>query len=901
MARAHPRTQAGLGRALRAQLLVAEGEGGTAAYFLALFFLLGSGFALGRGSAGSLFLQRFGVEYLPQAFAALAVGIGLLSFAYAAIADRIRPDRLLAIILAVTLGALAPLWLMMGWSGPALSYPAYFVAFHVLSEILLLQATLYFGMSFDGSQSKRLLPIALAGLQAGEMAGGLGLTMLAAVMPMQHVAALWGALLVLAAGLVMLRHRGGRVAPHMSPARKSARPWRAAAAQIAQGLRFSRSSALLRNLALATLFMVVAVHVLEYSTFVIYAGSFRTEQELGIVFGLLTFTCGAITLLVQLFFSGKMLRRHGVRAVNLVFPLGLLAVFVALAASFRVPAALAGSVAQRTLLPAMRNPSRALLFQALPDHIQGRARALSLAVVLPVGILLAAFVARAVPPPFQPWLLPLIGLAAAAGYLYFSMATNESYPRALLDTLGEKLFVARGRLGRLDPVRDHALMERLADGVRHADEDVAVANAQAMAEAFPGEAWRHLLDRARGASPAARDRMIRLVAGHLPASQRGVLREFLESADDHQRCTILGTLFAARDPESRAWVEPCLASANPRVAACGIQGAYDYALESLLPEARDRWRQLLASCEPGPLLAGLELARERPGRDWLEFVLVAEGHPDERVRRVALKTLERHAAIAGGTLGPWVRSTVRSGTPEERAAALRCAVDLPEEERLECAHAALGDSHPLVSAAAVALMADHHGASFADASLDLLADDSLPLRAQRALLGWLLANAASPRRLAGYAMRRSQEALALAETLQGLRRSAPAGPAPWSQALLPTAVQERALECADLALLAMQALEDETTVKRVRAAVASGDTRHFARAVEALEGLRSREIALALRKTLENVRGDAPLDAPAGTGPESFMQIVDYLSQYPDAFLRECARHGQRAAAQGAA
>jgi hypothetical protein len=324
-------------------------------------------------------------------------------------------------------------------------------------------------------------------------------------------------------------------------------------------------------------------------------------------------------------------------------------------------------------------------------------------------------------------------------------------------------------------------------------------------------------------------------------------------------------------------------------------------MESLLPEARARWRDLLASREPGPLFAGLELARERPGREWLQSVLAAEAHPDERVRRAALATLERHAAIAGGALGPWVRSTLRSGGPEERATALRCAVDLPEEERLECAHAALDDPHPLVSAAAVGLLADHHGASFADASLDLLADDSLPLRAQRALLGWLIANSASPRRLAGFAMRRSQEALALAGTLHGIRRSAPAGSAPWSRALLPTAVEERALECADLALLSMQALEDENTVGRVRAAVASGDTRHFARAVEALESLRNREIALALRKTLENVRGDAPLDAPTGTGPETFMQIVDYLSQYPDAFLRECARHGQHAAAQGPA
>ena len=895
------RARARVGRALRAQFLVLEGETGAAAYFLGLFFILGAGFALGRGSAGSLFLQRFGVQYLPHAFAALAIGIALFSFAYAAIADRVRPDRLLVIILAVLLATLLPLWVAMGWAGVRLSYPAYLVTFQVFSEILVLQATLYFGMSFDNSQSKRLLPIALAGLQAGEMCGGLGLAALATLVPMQHVAALWCVLVALAMGHIAWRHRGGRDVPFMSPARKSSRPWRAAAAQLGQGLRFSRSSALLRNLALATLFTVIAVHVLEYATLVIYAGAFRSEQELGIVFGMITFICGAITLLVQLFFSGKLLRRYGVRPINLVFPVGLLAAFGALAASFHVPAALGGSITQRTLLPAMRSPSRALLFQALPDHIQGRARALSLAVVLPVGILLAAAVSRSVPAESQAWLLPLIGLAASAGCVFYTLATNAAYPAALLDTLGEKLFVARGHLGRLDPARDHALIEKLAEGVRHTDDAVALAYAQAMAEAFPSESWRYLLDRARGAPPATRDRLIRLLAGNLPFAQRGVLRGFLATADDHERSTVLSTLFAFRDPESREAVEACLASANPRLVACGIQGVHDYAIETLLPQARARWRSLLESREPAQLLAGLDLARHRPERDWVELVLAAGNHPEARVRSAALATLERHAAIAGGALAPWVRTLLAAANPEERAAALRCAIDLPEGERLACAQAALGDPHPHVSEAALALMADHFGAAFGEAALDRLADDALPLRAQRALLSWLLGNAVGQGRLAGYAMRRAQEALALAGTLRKLRSVGTPGSASQARGLLATAVEERSLECATLALYAMEALEDENTVRRVRAAVASGDTRHFARAIEALEGLRHPEITVALRKTLEHIRGDVPLDAPSGTQPESFPQILDYLSQYPDAFLRECARYAQPAQQGGRA
>ncbi len=888
-ARLRPRV--GLGDALRARLLVAESETGSAGHFLALFFLLGAGFALGRGSAGTLFLQRYGVEYLPHALVALAAALAVSFFAYAAIADRVRPDRLLVAAVAMLLAGLAPLWVLMGWTGLDLAYPAYFVLYHVFSEILLLQATLYFGMSFDASQSKRLLPVALAGLQAGEMCGGLALTALAAQVPIQHLGGAWGLAAAAAAALVVARHRGGHHAPPTVPARKTARPWHAAAAQLAQGLRFARSSAFLRNIALATFFMVVAVHVLEYATLVIYAASFRSEQELAIVFGMLTFTCGAVTLLVQLFFSGNLMRRHGVRAMNLVFPFGLLGAFAALAASFRVPAALAGSVIQRTLLPAMRNPSRAQLFQALPDHMQGRARALSLAVVLPLGILIAAFVVRSVPADAQASLLPFVGLAASLGYLAFSLAANQGYARALLDTLGEKLFVDRGGLGRLDPVRDHALVERMVEGVRHSDDDVALSCAQGLARAFPEEAWKHVVERARGAGPAVRDRMIRLVADRIPPAQRGILHGFLETADDHQRGTVLAILFASRDPGARPWVERCLASGNPRLVACGVQGAHDYAMADRIGEARSLWKGLLEGADPPGLLAGLELARARPDPEWVPLVLRAHAHPVARVRSAARETLERHAGIAGGALADWVRVQFESRDPADRAAAVRCAIDLPPGELLHRAHAALCDPHPHVCGAAVTVLADHHGADFVDSALDRLADDGLAPRAQRALVAWLL-DKAPRRRLAGYAMRRSREALELARALRRLSGMGPPGHERLAHDLVATALEERALESADLALNALEAVEDRDAVRRVRAALSSGDSRHFARAIEALEGLHRRDIAHALRATLECIRGEAPAE-PGDEEAQPYSHILDVLSQYPDAFVRECARYGQ--------
>lgn len=879
---------------IRSELLIREGEGRTLAYFLAVFFLVGLGLALGRGSANALFLKRFGVAYLPHVYVALSLCLGASSLGYAALADRIAPERLFALMTGVFAAILGLIWVLMHAGASDLALPLYLVAFGVISEVVALHATLYFGANFDGDQVKRLLPLALAGIQAGELCGGLALAGLSVLMPMKDMLLLWALICAVSVALIVRRHRRCGSSPFTHPPRRGAKALRAAAAQLLQGLRFARQSALLRCSSYAVLYMVIAVFTMSYCVMAVYTGKFRSEAELGIVFGLTTFVGGSVTLLVQIFFSGKLLQRFGVRRMNLVFPLTTLASCAGLL-SLTLPSALLAAFNQSVIMPAIRNPSRNLLFQALPDYMQGRARALSLVLVLPLGILAAGLLLQLLHLVKASWTLPLTGMLAALGYLLYSAKTNRAYLGAVLSTMAEKLYIPREHMGELDRERDAELFDALVRGAAHEDEQISLTYARALMEAFPSAAWPVLLQRLRGASSRTQDQLIRLVVPRMPEAEKSVLYDYLKDSDPHQQATILSILFEAKDAHALARVAGCLESDNPRLAAAGILGVYCYDIAELRDEASQRWNALLR-CDRSPsLLAGLDLLRRRPQPALFEPVAQLLEHADDRVKRAALLALERFDSVNTELLSPLLRGLLRADAHTLRIAALRCTRQLAANQCRDCCLDALEDRHPQVVAAALEVLDRLHGKDFAEMALNWLEGNTGSPRAQRELVELLLRRGAPSSRLAGFAHSKLGEALALADALRLLEKSRAAAPGPSGVELLALALREKIERVVTLALTALEAIEDRRLVRTVRAGLASRDPRHVARALEAAEDLRERDIAAALKLVFG--RSDNRDRNARTTRFSTAGEVLDHFRCSRDAWLRQCATLAQPALA----
>jgi hypothetical protein len=863
-------------------------------YFFCLFFVISAGLAIGRGTADALFLKRFGIQYLPFMYLGLGVLMCFVSTIYAAYADRLAPERTFYILLCALAVMLVGNWYLMLAKVDTVAYPLYYLMFEISSELLVMHASLYFSANFDNEQSKRLLPMTMAGLQLGEVAGGLILTM-STLIGVQGLVLVWSGLAATAVVIVLARHHAVGVSPFFAPGRRGGGLTRTIE-QVTQGLKFARRSNLLLYSSLAVFCMVVALNCLGYAAFAVYNANFRSEAELSVLFGLLTIVSSAVTVLVQIFFSSKVINLFGVRAINLVFPSTTLMCFAGMIAFFNVPSALVSTMNRRVLLPSMRNPSRSLLFDALPDYMQGRARALSLMLVLPAGYIFVGLVLQALKKWHAPYSYLTAGVVAGALYLFFSIKTNRAYVEALLSTLKERLFLPSEGLGSRKNAADPELFAHLVDGVTHQDEQICLTYARMLAHAFPKKAPEFILERMQHASAPVCDQLVRLIGPQLPEELLHRLETTRELGDAHERATVLTTRFEAKDPRMQAQVDPCFDSDNPRLVACGILGVLSYGLEDRRDMALKRWQALLADTRTSSIFAALYLGQKLPmPASFLPQLCGLLEHADDGIKKAALAALRHGALQADARLTALLEALARSPDHQMRVASIECYRLLPLADRERLAFAALTDRHPNVVDATLGVLEecikDLSGRLFA-----WLNEDCAPPRQQQQVLGYLSRQGVPRQPFEDFAARKLNDAAAMAQASRILETEAGRSDAGWT--LMKIVLAERFTQTLEVALLAMENLGDSHSIRIVYVALKSKDKRQVARAREALTNIANSALGAQLGQLLI-VASDNTAVVDTVPGAVSFKRAADALEwcgNHVDCWLNECAKHALAAA-----
>jgi len=194
-------------------LLVHKDERRQLGYLLVVFMLMGAGIALGRGTADALFFKRYGIEFLPVMFVLFGVLLSLISVLYAAFVDALSSERFFKIIFVVLIILLLANWISIRLGVSELVYPAYFLLYEIASELFLVHCALYLGQNLVQTQSKRLLPIILAGSQVGVIIGGLFLAGMSRILGVQNMLLVWVLLLVVTFVLMAVWHSKKGVSP----------------------------------------------------------------------------------------------------------------------------------------------------------------------------------------------------------------------------------------------------------------------------------------------------------------------------------------------------------------------------------------------------------------------------------------------------------------------------------------------------------------------------------------------------------------------------------------------------------------------------------------------------------------------------------------------------------------
>ena len=604
------------------------------AYLSVLYLTVGLGMAIGRSSSDALLFKRFGVEYLPQMFFLTSVLLVVFSAAYAEFADRMHPARMFKYVVALTGIFLVGTWSAMQSSEGKIAFAVYFLGYGVVSEILVVHFNLYGSGFLDISQSKRLFPLINAASRLGGVAGGVALGLLSSRFPTEHMALVWALTLVVAFLLITAYHRGEqRLRAEARPFKKHAKPL----ANIREGLEFARRSSLLQIAGLSLFVMIVLISVQDFLVSTILTRHFRDERDLAAFFGwFFAFTNFAV-LLLQMLTTNRLLHRFGLKMVSLIFPWSTAASFALLSLSASFFPAVIGRFNYTGMMPAFRNPSANLFYSALPGYMQGRARALSIGLILPLGLAISGLLLMLVPKESVGKSLAVFGLLFSFVYIYLTVVKNRIYAASLARLIQQQVFAGSGReleeTGRLDErvVRElEQLLRQTEDG------DDYLAYAEFLLRGAPQEAGAILLETLAARPVSVQDRLLPRIAELAPPGWREFARRCLDAEDSHLRATALTVLAERSDTDALRTIQAWLVHANPRLRAAAARACFAMQAPALHENAERALRTMLDAEMPGAIIAALSVVSSLQLSSQSDAVRTLLQHPDGGVRAAAI-------------------------------------------------------------------------------------------------------------------------------------------------------------------------------------------------------------------------------------------------------------------------
>ena len=309
----------------------------------------------------------------------------MLSAAAGAVIDRVPRIALGQMAFLGTLLGAASLRLLIGFDLPAVYY-ALLASAHIFEIVVDIVFWVVVAAFLDTLELKRGTPLIYMALAAGGVAGGALTTALSSLVATEDLLLALPALGVMATLQLDLARRRLR---ELEDRQRSAEDAQPGLRNLHLMLRLIARYPMTLLIALNALMLTVLYGLCEYLVFTVYAESFADETALTRFIALVFAAIQVIEFVVLYAFSRPLLARAGPLARNLVFPLTSLACLLGLAASQKLPAALATHVNAEAISNAVFQPVNNTNYSALPLRFHGRVRTLADGVFYPSGLALA--------------------------------------------------------------------------------------------------------------------------------------------------------------------------------------------------------------------------------------------------------------------------------------------------------------------------------------------------------------------------------------------------------------------------------------------------------------------------------------------------------------------------------
>ena len=896
---------------LTALLLIRNDERYHVFYFLGLFVLIGAGMALGRGTSEALFFKRFGIEYLPLMYIFSCFSLCFVSLLYAAFVDRLPSEKFYRVLFSLLGVLLLGNWYAIRYIESDMVYPIFYLLYEVASELLLIHSAVYINQNFIQTQSKRLMPVILAGHQIGVIIGGIFLATASPVFGVVNMMLVWTVLLLLAYLLVRYWHAGHGVSPYFRAGKKGKARISQSINQLTQGLRFMKRSRLLMMSSFSLFFMVVSVYILAYAVNVVYTEKFESEEALSSFFGVLTAATATLALLFQLFITNRLIRDQGIKRVNYIFPLTSIFSYAGLLAVFSLPAAIVASFNKETLMPAFAKPMRNIFNAALPAQLQGRGQAVAVIIVIPLGLAFAGVLLLLAQGTQNIHSFLFIGLLCSIAYLLCNCAMSNAYAKEILSNLKKSLFVPQQYVNSFLNGRHEDLIKDIEQGLISQDENTSNVYAKLISGSDPQRATKLITARMDGDDSAVKDRLIKIVGSVEAFNLNERLRKEIGKGDAHLDATILKTLFKMRDNNAKSYVSQLINDDNPRIKAAGVYGALRYPVSSLIEEAVEKWLLLLKNVKADNYMPAVELIvpefkvlyQTPPLLNAVQQRLAEMlQHKDNNYILIALRILSAWPAGNITTIEPLLPPLATHSNWLIRKGCIKTAHLLSDKTAHTLLRAALEDPHPNVRIAAVKMMAASQPDETAYIRSLLTGQAAGSPRARQAMIEYLIDSGCDARTMQSIALTLAGEAVDLKRASLYLAQCEINDKdlqADSMTTLFAYALEERVMQVADLSLSAVQSSNNDEAIAVIRVGLKSNDKRQFSSAFELLSLLNNTEFLERVMPLFdENVCIDINADKDARFS--SLPAMLDWIIEGGDSWLSECAsRLGKTSGEQG--
>lgn len=827
------------------------------AYLSLLYLTVGLGLTIGRSSSDALLFRRFGVEYLPHMLFLTSVLLVIFSAAYAEFADRAHPVRMFKYVISLTSIFLISTWGAMYGGDGKISFAVYFLGYAVISEILSVHFNLYVSGFLDLSQSKRLYPLINATSRLGGVVGGVALGLLSSRFPTEHIVLVWALILVVSLLLVAAYHRGDQPPRAKTrPLKKQAKPF----TNILEGLEFARHSRLLQIAGLALFSMIVLVSVQHYLASTILTRHFRDERDLAAFFGWFFAFTNFLVLLMQMLVASRLLHRFGMKVASMIFPWSTAISFALLSLSASFIPAVIGRFNYTGMGPAFRNPAADLFYNALPGYMQGRARALSIGLILPLGLAFSGLLLMWVPKESVGESLAIFGLLLSFAHIYFTMVKNRVYADSLARLIQQQVFAGTGHdlgeMGRLDERVVQQLRQLLQDSE---ESDDYLAYAEFLLRGAPQSAGAILLETLATKPVSVQDRLLPRIAELAPIGWLEYAQRCLDADDAHLRATALTVLVAHGDADALHAIHAWLVHVNPRIRAAATRACF-VVQDSFLHENGERVLRMMLSAEtPDELIAALSVVRGMHLTAQGEGVRALLLHPDASVRAAAI------AAI------------VIIGDASERLHLLANAFqdeDAVVQRAANTHAAALMPANDLEYAAAL----DAYFSHFRMQSIlaDCLAQSGLKQRKTMLLV-------IAQRHLQAAWDKKSIALQSVSFAQEGLEAN-----------LLCMVLNEEVQRHIEFALAILALLDEAKMARAISVALASRDRRLRAQALESLHHIEDNVLVKWLLPLIEAEHDGAKWEHPAPELLLNLSELIAWCGRQGGQWLRQCAANMEK-------